>query len=257
MDANYYNCIYMPTGKYIHLMSDDDIMLPNTINKILEFIDRFPDVSIVHLNTCGFEGEYDNKNIFTPRLNLTDDICTKNKDEFINSVGIYITFISSIIINKSKLIKVNNPKEFFQTYFLCSHIPLQITKGDEMMGIISHNCIAARGGNSGGYNIFEVWVKQYNRLLLETGVDAGYSKSTMKKLYYKSMYEIVRYYIIDVRFRSARYDISKKAILLKYTFTHPEFWIKLYPYVFLPVKMISLIRQIKSKIRNNILTRRK
>lgn len=252
MDVNYYNCIYMPSSKFVHLMSDDDIMLPGTIKAILSFINFHPDTSLIHLNSCGFDKKYSQNNISNPRLKMNRDICTKNKDEFIDWVGIYITFLSTIVINRTKLFKIPNPKIYFNTHFLCSHIPLLITKGDELMGIISHNCIAARGGNAGGYNLYDVWVQQYKRLLLETGIIAGYSKKIMKQLFINSLCNNIRGFIIEFRLNNTGFDLKNRKILIKYTYMYPIVWIKVYPHAFMPLGMLKKLKNLKAKLKDII-----
>lgn len=67
------------------------------------------------------------------------------------------------------------------TYFLQSHIALLTTEGDKILTILMHNSIAARGGNTGGYNLYKIWIEEYKKLLLETAVKAGYDKKIYEK----------------------------------------------------------------------------
>lgn len=57
-DANFLQCMKLATGKYIHLLSDDDVMTEGALHKILDFLESNADVSLVYLYTVGFRGKY-------------------------------------------------------------------------------------------------------------------------------------------------------------------------------------------------------
>lgn len=97
MDGNFLNCLFKANGEYIYLMSDDDIMLPGTIEQIIECINKTnPD--FIHMNSCNFTGKFDGiENYSSARLNMTENLVTKDKKIFFDKVGIYITYLSSLI----------------------------------------------------------------------------------------------------------------------------------------------------------------
>lgn len=253
MDGNFLNCLKKSTGKYIHLMSDDDIMMPGTIEALIKCInDNNPD--FIHLNSCNFkDNSKDILNFSEPRFEEKQTFITTNKELFISKVNIYITFLSSIVL-KNKLVKeIKNPEQFIGTLFLQSHIALLTTEGDKRLAILNHNSIAGRGGNTGGYNLYKIWIEEYKKLLLSTGIKAGYSKKSMEKIYVKSIKREVRSFIINFRVSNIGFDLNGREVLIKNTYKYPSIWFTVYPFAYMPISLLKLIKNIKKfNIKNNI-----
>ena len=57
-DANFLDCFKKAEGKYVHLISDDDVYIENSIAKILDVLSGNDDISLAYLQTVGFYGKY-------------------------------------------------------------------------------------------------------------------------------------------------------------------------------------------------------
>jgi len=245
MDGNFLNCLNKAKGEYIHLMSDDDIMLPGTINAIIDCVNNTkPD--FIHLNTCAFQGEFtDIKSCSYKRFSMDNNFVTKDKKLFMDKVGVYITYLSSLVLKNELVKKISDPEQFLGTFFLQSHVTLLTTEGEKTLVILNHNSVAARGGNTGGYNLYKIWVEEYKKLLLGTAVKAGYNKKYMKKLYVKSMKSEIKGFILSFRIFNTGFDLKGRNILLKNTYMYPSVWLIVYSVAYLPVSILRVVLKIK------------
>lgn len=248
MDGNFLNCINKSNGEFIHLMSDDDIMLPGTITAIINCINNTnPD--FIHMNSCSFIGKYNGiENCSTPRFNMEENLVTKNKNLFLKMTGTYITYLSSLVLKKELVNQIFNPEQFLGTFFLQSHVALLTTEGDKTLVILNHNSVAARGGNTGGYNLYKIWVEEYKKLLLNTAVKVGYDKKCMNEIYVKSVKKDVKSFILSFRLNNTGFELNRKNILLKNTYMHPSIWLSVYPVAYLPVSLLKFLRCIKRQV---------
>lgn len=250
MDGNFLNCLNKAQGKYIHLMSDDDIMLPGTINAIIDCINKIgPD--FIHLNTCSFEGNFSGiENCSNVRFSMSNNLVTKDKNLFLEKINVYITYLSSLVLKNELVRQINKPEQFLGTFFLQSHIALLTTEGDKTLAILEHNSVAARGGNTGGYNLYKIWVEEYKKLLLDTAVKAGYNRKCIERLYIKSIKAEIKGFILSFRIFNTGFDLKGKKILLRNTYMYPSVWLSVYPIAYLPVNILRLIRNTKRYFMN-------
>jgi len=239
MDYNFLQCLKNATGEYIQLLSDDDVLLPGAIEKLLNLISKYKPIYI-NLNSYTYNGEYNPEEKKPPRMALENNLITNNKDEYINKIGVYITYISATCIRRKDFLKLENPEKYMGTYFLHAHCVLDILKKDnETPVIITKDAfLAAKNNNSGHFNLYKVWVYEYKKLLLSTAVNSGFSKKVMKNIYINGF---IRDSILKYRSVDNDYQMSKSYFLFKHTFMYPSVWIKTYKYAFLPKGIVRKI----------------
>lgn len=250
MDKNFLNCLQKAEGEYIHLLSDDDILLPGAVEKILDLIEKEkPDY--INLNSFTYSTETYNPNEkIPPRIKLKEDLITNDKKLYMEYLGVYITYISATIIKKSNYIKINNPEKYFGTYFLHAHLVLDTLKDDKSKVVITKEAyLAAKNNNSGGFNLYEVWVKQYKKLLLGTAVRDGFDYQQMKDIYVKDINGFIRDSILKYSVTENTYEMKHRGILFQYTYMYPKVWIKTYKYALLPRFILKIIYAQKRKRR--------
>lgn len=242
MDYNFLQCLRNATGEYIQLLSDDDILLPGAINKLLEIIKKYQP-SYINLNSYTYNGEYDPTHKKTPRIALKDDLITNNKDVYISKIGVYITYISATCIRKEDFLKLQQPEKYIGSYFLHAHCVFNILNNDSNGTVIitKDAFLAAKNNNSGYFNLYKVWVYEYKKLLLSTAVKNGFSKKLMRKIYIDDINGFIRASILKYRSVNNNYQMNQSYLLLKCTFCYPSVWLKTYKYAFLPQLIVKRI----------------
>ncbi|HIW80358.1 MAG TPA: glycosyltransferase [Candidatus Acetatifactor stercoripullorum] len=248
MDKNFLKCLQLARGEYIHLLSDDDILLPGAVAKILSLIES-ERPNYINLNSFTYSTDLYNPNEKkNPRINVKEDIVTKDKKTYMELIGVYITYISATIIRKSDFLKIQKPERYFGTYFLHAHLVLEILKEKTSKVVITRDAyIAAKNNNSGGFNLYEVWIKQYKNLLLSTAVRNGFDRKMMKNIYVNDVNGFIKDSILKYSVTDNAYEMSHRSILFRYTYMYPEVWIKTYKYALLPRFILKKIYARKRK----------
>lgn len=250
MDRNFLNCLKKATGKYVHLMSDDDILLPEAVAKILSLISQ-EEPDYINLNSITYSTEvYDPEEYKPPRIKLEKDLITSDKKLYMGYLGVYITYISATVIKREHFLEIQRPEEYFDTYFLHAHLVLDMLADENSKVVITKDAyLAAKNNNSGGFNLYEVWIKQYKRLLLVTAVKNGCDYKQMEEIYVGDVNGFIRDSILKYSVTENKYDMKHKELIFKYTYMYPKVWLKTYPYVILPRPILSIIYQWKRRKR--------
>lgn len=253
-DANFLICLREGRGDYIHILSDDDILLDGSVQAIKDCIsNNNKPLSFIHLNVAYFEGKFEVPKRRDSLYKLEQDIFFKDKNAFLEYIGIYATFVSSMVFNKRIFGKINSPEQFIGSYLLQSHLALQTIAQGYICGIVSHVCIAQRGNNTGGYNYYKVFAFEWKRVLFETGLENGFSKKTLTSVYRNTIKGYMFRFTLRLRTSEQKsFDDSGKCLLFRTTWEYPIAWIYLYPLFILPPRGIEILRKIYRACRNSL-----
>lgn len=250
MDNNFLNCLLVARGEYVHMLSDDDILLPGAVEKIMSIIDKeSPDY--INLNSFTYSSDkFVLEQKKPPRICIHEDVITKDKNRIMELLGVYITYISATIIKRSNLSKIENPQKYCGTYFLHAHLVLDMLMSENSKVVITKDAyLAAKNNNSGGFNLYEVWIKQYKKLLLNTAVRNGFDYNLMKDIYINDVNGFICDSILKYRVEHSRYDMKRTWILFRYTYMYPSIWIHVYKYAVLPKFILNIIYAKKRRRR--------
>jgi abequosyltransferase len=153
-DANFLQCFEQARGKYVWLFSDDDLIVPGGLAKILDYCEA-ADYDLISLNTYAFEESH------TPiRARARQDaINISDPRGYAKRVHVFFTFISGNIINKDTVLAAG-PKPFSE---LIGTGLIQLGWAYTALNRFSRGLyvceklIAARLNNSGGYTLSQVF----------------------------------------------------------------------------------------------------
>lgn len=235
MDRNFLNCIQQSRGEYLEFLSDDDILLPGAVDKVISYIDDYsPDY--INLNSFTYSEEKFDENCIKPaRIKLGQDLITEDKSVYVQILGVYLTYISATIVKMKDFKNIKNMERYVGTYFLHAHLVLESLKNANAKVIITKEpYLAAKNNNSGGFDLYEVWIKQYKNLLLGTAVNNGFNKTQMKKIYVNDVNGFIKDSIIKYRVTDNKYEMKKVKILFDYTYNYPSIILKTWIYALMP-----------------------
>lgn len=261
-DANFLYCMKIASGKFIYLLSDDDVLIEGTLQHILNYLEKYDDVSLLYLNSVAFYGKYKGlENCVKLKYAETEayDLYTTDKKRFIKCAARFWGFMSSFIISREKFLKIDKPEQFFGTYWLQSYIHILCSAGkDTKIGVISKPCLAA--GIYIDINNFdsgEINGINYKKMIDFSIEKGGYDKHQMKKLYIWHLIYLSSHSIIKEK--AANIKKTSYLNLFHNTYKYPIAWIKLYPIFFIPKWLCRLgmnyYRRKKSLNKNIVLSR--
>ncbi len=233
-DGNFLYCMRMAKGKYIHLLSDDDVLTENSLSKIVDFLKNSPDMGLIYLGTANFYSHYNGKENCTAPIALpVENLCIKDKKIFMSYARHYWGFISSFIISREKFNQIKNPEQYFGTYWLQSYIHILCVKDrDTFLGVIKGICIAAGVYiTQSNYDTSFVDGISYKRML-DFAVQYGFDKKQLDKLYIDRICLLASHGIIKEK-ATGNKKINKKQ-LFKCTYMYWKPWMHIYPMMLVP-----------------------
>lgn len=235
-DANFLDCFKKAQGKYVHLISDDDIYIEHSIGKILDVLSRHDDIGLAYLQTVGFYGKYTGKASCDQREWNTqiETFVSTDKYRFMEYAHHYWGFVSSFICSTKKISLMPEPEKYFGTYWLQSYIHAYCAKGeDAKIAVIAGPCVGAgRYINVSNFDTSRVDGDYYKKMVDYSCEVCGFDKKQMtnywkKRLFMLASHSIVKEKAIGIKKMSYRH-------LFKITWRIPEAWIKVYPYMLVP-----------------------
>lgn len=193
-DANFLQCFKRASGDYILILGDDDILLPGVVKDILQVLKIEP--TFVHLNSCIIQ----NENTYSrPRMVENGIRIFEDKNKFLEEMGIYITYVSSLIFRMDIVNEMDNLESFIGTNFIQSHMALISLSKPGKYIINTKNCVAATGNITVGYDLYETWIKQWFNLIIGAGREYQFDEKVLRRIYKKSLKNEILGFILYYR----------------------------------------------------------
>lgn len=151
-DANFLSCFRVGRGKYFWLFSDDDIILPGTIDNLLSHI-AYGDFDIIYATSYGFRDDYIAERQSDPLGRRFHTITDARQAARV--INIMFTFISGIIVNKERLASIphEDPSAFLSTNLVQLSWVLPLLLHHRRSLVLWDRSVAARQGAAGGYSL--------------------------------------------------------------------------------------------------------
>lgn len=194
---NFLQCMKMAKGKYILLLGDDDILLPDAIDTLVRALKK-NDWGCVYLIVDASNGEI---------VNYTD------RESFFRRVSYMITYISGMLFRKEAVELVENKEKYIETHLFQIPFYIQSALLKNNNGIINKQILnyGLAANTNGGYNFFQVFVMNYLEIWTEFLNKKKISQLTFKYLK-KDMYiSYIRYYVLLLLFNKEK--IKNKSIV--------------------------------------------
>ena len=233
-DGNFLSCMRNARGKYVYLLSDDDVLTEGSLKIILNFLESNPEMGLIYLGTGNFYSHYAGKeNCTTSQAVANETFCSKDKTMFMEYAKYYWGFVSSFILNTDRFRDINNPEQYFGTYWLQSYIHILCASGDNtFLGIVNHLCVGA-GVYITQSNFDTSYVDGISyRKMLDCAIDNGFDKKQLDRWYINRLSLLASHGIIKEKAAGNR-KIDKKQLFLC-TRNYWQAWIKIYPMMFVP-----------------------
>lgn len=170
-DANMLKVVELSTADYCWWMGDDDKIVEDGISRMLRLISKAP--SIVVCNSTV-------KNIdFSRNLGCSLGNCdVSTADSALKAFGAWITFISSLCFSREKFMMLSSfTKTKIGSQLMQCYPMLDLIK-EGPVGYDSVPLVEFRSENSGGYNLYRIFVKQFD-LLCEHATEIGFLPETV------------------------------------------------------------------------------
>jgi len=148
-------------------------------------------------------------------------------DRFLTRVGAHLTFISSIIVNKS-LIPEIDPTAFCGSHLAQVEIYLSAALRARKYLCSKRYCVACKRNNSGGYDFAEVFVERLGRILDRYRAD-GLTAEAISNLDHAMLVRYFPQYVWALRV-ARRTDLPTARRRFRARYSHyPAYWLFIEP----------------------------
>jgi glycosyltransferase involved in cell wall biosynthesis len=178
-DANFFEARNLANGKFVYLISDDDVLLPGAVARLLELIQAYPKFDAFSLNVRQFWDDPYQED--TPQVyKFEGDRILANRDEALLLLKAHIIFISCIAFRREN-VQDKNYDNRRGTNMGQSYMFLDALMPGHGMYVTSQSYLAQRAEHAEGYNFFSVWVTNF-RALMKYAQQTGYAPETVQQV---------------------------------------------------------------------------
>jgi glycosyltransferase involved in cell wall biosynthesis len=226
-DINIDKCYEIAMGKYVLALGDDDIIITNSLFKILEIL-KNEDYGVVYLNSKPIV----TNEIYNFNSSILNTTKYKDQNKFLNKIGYNITFISANIINK-KFYDKNITSKYYGSNMVQVPFIMNAILSSENNLIINDFLLRAQVDNTGGYKLLKVFGVNLNQIL--TDLSNVYQNRKFKKIITDKLLTLFfPFWIIKLKKDMSFGETENPNIVLKQLYKkNYKFWIYCYPLNFM------------------------
>jgi len=162
VDQDFDKAVGYARGEYCWLLSDDDILVPGAVTRVLGALESSLDLLVVNsqMRTADLSTE------LSPRLlPVTSDryYDAGSADEFLAEVGDYLSFIGAVVIRRSRWLE-REREPYFGSLFI--HVGVIFQSPLPCVKVLADPLIVIRYGNAMWTNRgFEIWMFKWPNLI--------------------------------------------------------------------------------------------
>ncbi|WP_347254302.1 glycosyltransferase family 2 protein [Leminorella grimontii] len=233
-DYNIHNVFNCATGRYVWVIGDDEIVIENAIKNIIFLLDKHQP-NFIFLNNIGNL----NCTINHPSSNPVKYLVTDNSERFSKLIGVYVTFISGCIINKSILDINSDHKKLIGSYLVQLSWVLPSLSHRGVHIFVQTPLIIAQQDNSGGYKYVTVFAINFLDIIRSYYKDGSAMYNSF------SLSTLLHLYQFQYKTAMSNYEYENSDSLMKKAFSSSY----LYKYILFPFGKIKFVYFL---IRNTI-----
>jgi len=162
VDRDFDKSVDYARGDYCWLMSDDDILVPGAVLRVLEALEPAPDLLVVNAQLRNADLSTELK----PRLlGITADkhYNAASADAFLGDIGSYLSFIGGVVIRRSRWLE-RHRERYFGSLFI--HVGVIFQAPLPKVSVLADPLIVIRYGNAMWTNrSFEIWMFKWPELI--------------------------------------------------------------------------------------------
>ena len=163
IDQDYDKAIQVANGEYCWLFSDDDLLKPGAINRVLLELESNPDLIVVNAEIRNYDFTKCLRDSILPKNTKSSYNKYQNEQCFMMTANC-LSFIGSVVIKKS-IWTARNKNSYFYSMF--AHVGVIFQSPPlELITVINDPLIEIRHGNaSWNSRAFEIWAFNWPKLI--------------------------------------------------------------------------------------------
>lgn len=247
IDGNIHRAMVNARGKFVHLLSDDDVLLPGLYQHLHKVLQTTDAIRFLFLNVRALGGN--DAPSGPPVITLGQaELIALPKDEFVRAVGVWMTFISSFVVDRRCWLGTPHPEQYIGTDIYLSYVAFNVLAqaGGGHISIPAH--VLVRPMYSGSFRIFKAFASEWRRLLLEHAPAAGFAPSVTRGIFATTTRNFLPG-CVSLAKQSSTLTRKEVGLLLANTWDIPAAWLFVYPVIVLPPRLVAWLREIRAMLR--------
>lgn len=171
-DPNIFRVMNLAQGKFIKLQGDDDFYIEGTLYPLLHVLHTHGDCGVVQVFVRNGDGR------------VWSDVGMR---AYLDATSIYATFITSIILRREDLEKIEEPALFLDSSFNQLYLQYAIMEINPRFCIMNNAMFTYAGISSDEYNFGEIVFGSY-QMILQHFVDRGLTQEDVSKEKYQTLF---------------------------------------------------------------------
>ncbi|HEY6838494.1 MAG TPA: glycosyltransferase family 2 protein, partial [Geobacteraceae bacterium] len=179
-DRNILKVVEEAHGDYCWLMGDDDHLEAGALERLFPLLEE--GYGCIYVNAATYDREMTRCSGETIR-----HFACADADEMLLSIASWLTFVSSICVRRADfLAHLDSGLAHVGTGFAHCY-PLVGVIRRARNHIVREPLVRFRAGNTGGYNIFRMFIEEFGRILAYCG-ELGYSPAVIEEIRTRNVY---------------------------------------------------------------------
>jgi abequosyltransferase len=238
VDRNFLQCFNLARGKYVVIFGDDDVFLEGSLEAIMKLL-QDDEYGLVYVNSYAYRSDFVKE---APGKGSDQVLKYEEPGDFLKKVNFWITFASGNVFNKSLLPADFEPATFDGTNLIQVYWFLSALFASQRSAYVSEQLIAVKTANTGGYDLSNVFARNFNRLF-DHFIALGQPKRYFDAINRQLVQSFFPNMILIIRGSSSSFDFDCGDFYEKLTPVfkdYPSYWLVTVPVVKLPVALARL-----------------
>jgi len=193
---NFQQCISEAETDHVLLLSDDDVLVDDSISRVIDLIQKHKDVGVICLKPYGFDNDFD---IERPNRRNRETIETwVDAGKFLERISLEFTLLSCCVINtsrigKTKYIELSETSNFLHLFYILDSL---FSHTENIY--IDEYLVASKRNNSVNYEFSEIFVREFWSIL-DSFRTKGLTPEVRQRVQDKLLITYYPFYFQDVR----------------------------------------------------------
>jgi len=179
-DANFTDALAQARGEFVYLLSDDDVLLPGAVAKLLELIAAHPELDAFTLNVYEFWDSPDEDAARDTRHFAGPDRILTTRDEALWELNSLLIFLSSMAFRREN-VAGRDYSDKVGTLLIQAFFFVDALAPGRGLYVTEQPYLAQRADNNQDFNFFQVFVTQFDQVL-QYARHCGYAPRTVAKM---------------------------------------------------------------------------
>lgn len=177
VDRDFDKAVQYASGVYCWLMSDDDLLAPDSISQVIARLAAGPELVVVNSRICSKQMQL----VLDPdrlRMLADRDFATQDAEQFFTQAAAYLSFIGGVVIRRSQWL-ARQREPYFGTLFIHVGVIFQLPPLQKV-SVIAQPLISIRYGNAlWTARGFEIWIAKWPDLVWSFPQFSDIAKATV------------------------------------------------------------------------------